>query len=139
MKTFTLRTLAPLALCAATLALASCGQQDRSATESDAAAKVPVTTSSIEARQHYMAGRALMDDLHTVEANEAFAKAVEADGRFAMAYFMLAATAQTTADFFAAVADAELQAENASAGEQLFVAAMVAASSHRSACRSPAS
>ena len=129
MKTFTLSTLAPLALCAATLALAGCGQQDRSETEGDVAAtKVPVTTSSIEAREHYLAGRALMDDLHIVEANDAFAKAVDADGRFAMAYFMLAATAQTTADFFAAVADAELQAANASAGEQLFVAALGAAS-----------
>ena len=130
MKTFTFRTLAPLALCAAGLLLAGCGEKDRSATESDvaAAAKVPVTASSDEARQHYMEGRALMDDLHTVEANEAFARAVAADDGFAMAHFMLAATAQTTADFFAAVADAEQRAANASAGEQLFIAALGAAS-----------
>ena len=130
MKTFTLRTLAPLALCAATLVLAGCGQQDRSATGSDeaAAAKVPVTTASDEARQYYMEGRALLDDLHIVEANEAFAQAVAADDGFAMGHFMLAFTAQTTADFFAAVAAAEEHAPGASTGEQLFIAAIGAAS-----------
>ncbi len=66
------------------LALAACGQQDQPAamTAADDVAlpdKVPVTTSSQEARILYVEGLALADNLHFIEANEAFAKAVEID------------------------------------------------------------
>lgn len=130
MKTYSFRTLAPPVFLAAALLIAGCGQQDRQATEGEAAhaGKLPVTTTSEEARQHYMAGRALLDDLQIVEANEAFVKAIEADANFAMGHFMLALTAQTTADFFDAVSSASDSAGNASAGEQLVIAALVAAS-----------
>ena len=67
--------------------LVACGQSDQVGDDSSAvdqaAAKVPITTTSDEARDFYMQGRALLDDLHVVDANELFAQAVEADESFA--------------------------------------------------------
>ncbi len=134
-KTISVRTLAPLILCAAALGFAACGQQDKPSDKGDAAAKVPVTTSSDEARDHYMQGRALLEDLHAVEANEAFTEAVAADEGFAMGYFMLAQTAQSTAEFFDAVSKAREHAGNASEGEQLAIAALYAASENDQAAQ----
>lgn len=136
MKTITLRTLTPLAICAVTLVFAACGQKDRPADDSDAAAaKVPVTTASDEARGHFMAGRAMLDDLLIVEANAMFAKAVEADDEFAMGHVMLAQTAQSTADFFAAVNRAHELAGGVSEGERLTISALYAASQNDQAAQ----
>jgi hypothetical protein len=114
-------------LCFAGCAVAACGPQEQATTESadDGAAaemtraeKVPVTTSSDEARALYDEGLALADNLHFVEANAVFAKAVEADPDFAMGYFRLAQTSQTAAAFFRSVRHAEYNAANSSEGEQ---------------------
>ena len=91
-----LSILRPLAVCVAALLLAACGQQDQPAPVSEVdseaavepAAKVSITTASDEARELYLQGRALFDDLHGAEANEVFAQAVQADDGFAMGYFM---------------------------------------------------
>ncbi len=80
----------------ALLALAACGQSEPPAPESTEEStpeevvlteKVPVTTSSAEARAYYDEGLALADNLHFVEANAAFAKAVEADPTHFRAWF----------------------------------------------------
>lgn len=122
-------------LCFAGCAVAACGPQEQATTESadeGAAAemiraeKVPVTTSSDEARALYDEGLALADNLHFVEANEVFAKAVEADPDFAMGYVRLAQTSQTAAAFFRSVRQAEYNAANSSEGEQLYIRALVA-------------
>lgn len=119
----------------ALLALAACGQSEQSAPEpaEESAAeevvlgeKVPVTTSSAEARAYYEEGLALADNLHFVEANAKFAKAVEADPTFAMAYFRMAQSSQTAAAFFKAVGLAEDNMSNASEGEQLYIRALIA-------------
>jgi TolA-binding protein len=82
-----------LLLCFAAFAVTACGQRDQAATEvadEGAAAemtrsdKVPVTTSSDEARALYDEGLALADNLHFVEANAAFQKAVAADPGWAL-------------------------------------------------------
>lgn len=44
-------------------------------------------------------GLALADNLHIIEANEAFVKAVEVDPGFAMGYLRLAQTSQSAAAF----------------------------------------
>ncbi len=120
----------------AIFAMAACGQQEQATTESvdeGAAAemtrpdKVPVTTSSDAARAFYDQGLTLADNLHFVEANAAFAKAVEADPHFAMGYLRLAQTSQSVAAFFKAVGQAEDNAENGTEGEQLYVRALIAA------------
>jgi tetratricopeptide (TPR) repeat protein len=114
----------------------ACGQQEQATTEpADAGAaaevtrpeKVPVTTSSDEARAFYDEGLALADNLHFVEANEAFTRAVEADPGFAMGYLRLAQTSQSVAAFFNAVGQAEDNAANSSEGEQLYIRALIAA------------
>lgn len=124
-----------LTLCLAVITFSACGQQEETATEAadesaDAAVPVliPVTTSSAEALELFTEGRALSDDLHNVRANALFAQAVEEDPDFAMGYFMLANTAQSTADFFADVAMAKGKMGNASEGEQFMIRSLIAAS-----------
>ena len=134
MSTNSLKALRTLAMCVAALLFTACGQQDQPATDaasSDAAIaaeKVPVTTSSDAARELYVQGRALFDDLHFLDANAKFAEAVAADTEFAMSYFMMSQTSQTTAEFFDAVGKANEYAAGASKGEQLYIRAIVAAS-----------
>ena len=122
----------------ALLMLAACGQKDEppataemaepAAAKAPVAVKVPVTTTSAEARDLYMEGRALLDDLHFVEARELFMQAVQADPDFAMAHFMVAITSQSAAEFFDAVGKANAAAAGASDGEQLYIRALVAGS-----------
>lgn len=134
MNTINLRLLRPFAFCVVALLFAACGQQESATTEEASAdapmstAKVAVTTSSDEARALYIKGQALFDGLHAVEAHEKFADAVAADPGFAMAYYNLALSSQTTAEFLDAVGKASENAASASAGEQLKIAALVAGS-----------
>lgn len=126
----------PLTVCVAMLIIAACGQEDRApapADEAETSAQVPITTSSTEARALYLQGRALLDDLHFVEANEVFIAAVDKDPEFAMGHFMVATTSQTAAEFFDAVAAADASKESASEGEQLYIEALVAASENNQA------
>ncbi len=118
-----------VAVWAMALSIVACGQQqDQVASDTaQAGAKVPVTTSSDEALELFMRGRALFDDLHFVEAHAVFVQVVEADPEFASGYFMLATTALTAAEFFEAVAKADEFAGSASEGEQLYIRATVAA------------
>jgi tetratricopeptide (TPR) repeat protein len=124
-----------LLLCFAAIAVTACGQREEAATEAvDEGAtaemtrpdKVPVTTSSDEARALYDEGLALADNLHFVDANEAFAKAVEADPGFAMGYLRLAQSSQSVAAFFKAVGQAEENLANGTEGEQLYIRALIA-------------
>jgi tetratricopeptide (TPR) repeat protein len=135
MKTNThLRILRTFAFGVVAVLAAACGQQDQPAAEVETdvvaapPAKVSITTASDEARDLYMQGRALLDNLHAAEANAVFAQAIQADAEFAMGYLMLAQTSQTAADFFEAVGKAESLAGGASEGEQLAIRALVASS-----------
>jgi tetratricopeptide (TPR) repeat protein len=128
----------------AACAVSACGQQEQAATESvDEGAgaemtrteKVPVTTSSDNARALYDAGLALADNLHFVDAAAAFTQAVEADPGFAMAYLRLAQISQSAAAFFKAVGQAEDNAANSSEGEQLYVRALIAAAENDQAAQ----
>jgi len=120
--------------------LVACGQsgQDGEQAVDATAAKVPITTSSDEARALYMQGRVLFDDLRFVDAYAMFEQAVAADDGFAMGYFMLASAAQTNADFFQATAKASELAANASDGEQLYIQSLVAGSENDQAAQQDA-
>ncbi len=136
MKTLRIpRDLRLLLLCCAVFAVAACGQREQATTEAiDESApaevaltdKVPVTTSSDEARALYEEGLALADNLHGAEANQKFAEAVAADPGFAMAYYGMALSSQSAAAFFKAVGQAEEAMGNVSEGEQLYIRALVA-------------
>lgn len=128
-----LANLRLLALCLAVFAIAACGQRDQApavdagtTADTTQASKVPVTTSSDEARAYYEEGLTYADNLRVVEANAAFAKAVEIDPGFAMAYLQLALTSQSAAAFFDAVGKAEDNMANASVGEKLYIRALIA-------------
>ena len=120
------------------LLLVACGRQEPPATEPPAAEapvtetpsappeRVPLTTASEDARALYADGIELFQNLKFVEARGYFEQAVEQDPDFAMAYFFLANTAPTVAEFGAASARAEALADNVSPGEALMIKAQAA-------------
>lgn len=134
MNTINLKILPLLAVCSVGLIIAACGKQEQPAAEAEtgaasveAAAKIPLTTASDEARDLYMQGVALADNLHVTEAHSMFTKAVAADPDFAMGHLQVAQSSLTAAEFFAAVEKAEATADGASEGEQLVINALAAA------------
>jgi tetratricopeptide (TPR) repeat protein len=141
MNTINLRLVRPFAVCVVALLFTACGQQEQAATDepsADAAApaaKVPLTTSSDDARALYLEGQTLADNLRAVEAQEKFTQSVEADPTFAMGYYNLALSSQTAAEFFDAVGKASENASGASDGEQLFIASLVAISENDQAAQ----
>jgi tetratricopeptide (TPR) repeat protein len=124
---------------AATMLLAACGQQkapaeaeapvaEAAAVETPApAAKIPVTTTSEEARALFEKGRVLADGLKFTDAHDAFTQAAAADPNFAFAHAMVAQFALSNAEFFDALEKAKSLASGASDGEQLIIGALVAA------------
>ncbi len=140
MKTITFRNIRSLlAFSVMAMLLLACGRSgqdgDRDVASDATAAKVPITTSSDEARALYMQGRALSEDLLIVDANDVFQQVVAADDSFAMGHYMVAVTAQTNAEFFAALGRASDRASNASDGEQLTIKALAAGSDNDQAAQ----
>jgi tetratricopeptide (TPR) repeat protein len=86
--------------------------------------KVPITTSSEEARQLYLKGRDLAEKLRATDARPLYDQAAAKDPSFAMAQVGLANTAPTPKDFFAAVDRAVALADEASEPEKLLVCAL---------------
>jgi tetratricopeptide (TPR) repeat protein len=102
----------PLGICALGLTLvwpALAGAQD---------AKVPITTTSKEAREEYLKGRDLVERLRATDARAHFHKAAAADREFALAQLGLANSANSAKDFFAALEKATALAGKASEGER---------------------
>jgi tetratricopeptide (TPR) repeat protein len=87
----------------------------------DADGKIPITTSSEEARQLYLKGRNLADTLRATDARRFYQEAVAKDPSFARAYLDLANTAGTAKEFFAAVKRAVALADKASEPERLMI------------------
>ncbi len=88
---------------------------------SDNAEKIPITTSSTEAMQYFIAGRSLVDNLQLTDAIASFKKAVESDSTFALAYLYLATTAPTAKEFFAYLDKAANLGKLVSPGEELWI------------------
>ncbi len=82
------------------------------------AAKVPITTSSEEARQLYVKGRDLTERLRATDARKYFEQAVAKDASFAMGYVGLATSAGTNKEFIDAVTRAATLAGRVSDGER---------------------
>ncbi len=139
-----IRGLRALVLCLFAIGLTACGRQEPSETEpvEDAAvaavtvpAKIPVTTSSEEARALFEEGRRLLDNLRVAESRPKFQQAVEKDPSFATGYVFLANSAQTAAQFFDATDKAEAHAAGASEGEQLVIRALSAGARNEEAAQ----
>ncbi|MDJ0758404.1 MAG: tetratricopeptide repeat protein [Woeseiaceae bacterium] len=123
-------------LIASILMLTACGQSTEQARQAehagDPAAKdsqhttITITTASEKARSHYKAGQKLLDGLHFTDANAEFKAAVEADPEFAMGHLMVASTALSNSEFFAALRRAEQTIDSATEGEQLWIRSALA-------------
>jgi tetratricopeptide (TPR) repeat protein len=88
------------------------------AQDKQAADKIPITTSSAEARQLYVKGRDLAEKLRATDARRFYEQAVEKDKNFALAYVGLANTSGTTKEFIDAVTRATSLASGVSEGER---------------------
>jgi tetratricopeptide (TPR) repeat protein len=80
--------------------------------------KIPITTSSAEARDLYLRGRALTETLRATDARAFYKQAAEKDQGFALAYVGLANTSGTTKEFVDAVTRAAELADRVSEGER---------------------
>jgi tetratricopeptide (TPR) repeat protein len=83
--------------------------------------KIPITTSSPEAREQFLAGQVLVDNLRLTDAIPRFQKAVQLDPGFALAQLYLAQTAPTPKEFFAHLKEADELSAKASEGERLWI------------------
>ena len=86
-----------------------------------AADKVPVTTTSEDARALYVKAQDLAEKLRTTDAHDTFAKAVAKDKDFAMAYLGMAQSSGTAKDFFDALGHAVALVGKVSPGEKLLI------------------
>src|SRR5258705_12586461 len=91
-----------------------------------AADRIPITTSSEQARQLYLKGRDLVEKLRATDARPMFEQALAKDHSFALAQLGLANTAGTAKEFFAALAKAVELSANASEPERLLICAIYA-------------
>ena len=89
-----------------------------------AADKIPITTSSEEARQLYLKGRDLNEKLRATDARALFQQAAAKDQGFALAQVGLANSAGTAKEFFDATARAVALADKASEPEKSLICAL---------------
>ena len=85
------------------------------------AVKIPVTTSSDEARQEYVKGRALGENLRAHDSREVLKRVVEKDPKFALGHYSLALNSPTAKEFFVHLNQAVALAGTASEGERLMI------------------
>jgi tetratricopeptide (TPR) repeat protein len=84
--------------------------------------KIPITTSSEEARQLYVKGRDLAEKLRATDARSLYAQAAAKDSGFALAHLGLANTAGTAKEFFDALGQAVVLSGKVSEPERLIIA-----------------
>lgn len=89
--------------------------------------KMPVSTTSEEARRLFLEGRALADNLRGTDGREAFRRAVELDPDFGQALLYLAFTSPTANERLEALERAVQAAGKVSEGERLWIEAVNAA------------
>ena len=85
------------------------------------AGKVPITTSSDEARALYLKGRDLAEKLRATDGRRLYAEAVAKDPDFALAHVGMANTAGTNKEFVDATLRAVALADKVSPGERLVI------------------
>jgi tetratricopeptide (TPR) repeat protein len=105
-------------LASAISALGLCASSVQAA---DDAGRIPITTSSKEAREQYKQGWALQQTFQPKEAAKHYQQAVTLDPSFALGYLGLANTLPTAKDFNDNLVKAEALADKASEGERLWI------------------
>lgn len=86
--------------------------------------KIPITTTSSEARDLYLKGRDLAEKLRATDARQYYQQAVAKDPGFALGYVGLANTAGTNREFIDAVKRAVALAGSVSEGERHMILAL---------------
>jgi tetratricopeptide (TPR) repeat protein len=89
-----------------------------------AADKIPITTTSEEARKAYLQGRDLAEKLRATDARRYYEQAVAADKNFALGYLGLANTSGTNKEFVDATTRAASLAGQVSEGERHMILAV---------------
>src|ERR1700733_8326438 len=123
------RVVLVFAFALGTLALTACSKTkvaEVAAASSDAA-KIPITTTSEEARKGFGEGRGLSDRVLWHEAVHHFDKAIALDPEFASAELARANNSNTAKEFFEHQKKALALADKASEGEKLLIWANEAA------------
>jgi tetratricopeptide (TPR) repeat protein len=115
-----------VAACSLVLAFPVAGSVVSAQTKT-ASDKVPITTSSEEARQLYLKGRDFAEKLRAADARPLYQQAVAKDSSFALGYVGLANSSNTTKEFIEAVNQATALAGRVSDGERLLVLGLEAA------------
>src|SRR5215216_4836429 len=125
-----LRYIGPAALLVGALIFSGCEaiEQNRAATSApaDAAAKtgkIPVTTSSEEARKEFLAGRSLSEKLRITDSIAHYDKAISLDPNFALAELNRAQASPTAKEFFEHLKKAVALSDKASDGERMLIQA----------------
>lgn len=86
--------------------------------------KMPITTTSEKAMQHYLEGQKLADGLQIQESKAHFEQAVAEDPNFALGYLNLAFAQPSAKGFFDNFDKAKALADKASEGERLWIEAV---------------
>jgi tetratricopeptide (TPR) repeat protein len=128
--------LAALALTSILAGCASKESKEKLQTDSPAAAtaggdvassaKIPLTSTSEEAKALYIKGRALSEQLRNQDAHELFKQAVAKDSTFAIAHYELARTSSTPKEAFEHLNQAVALSSKASEGERLLILSLQA-------------
>ena len=113
--------IALLALC--TTSWIACTKSSSNVAASSDGGKVPITTSSEEARKEFLTGRDLSERLLAQESLPHFDKALALDPEFASAELARAVSSPTTKEFFEHQKKAVSLASKASNGEKLLIMA----------------
>jgi len=90
--------------------------------------KIPITTSSEEARADFIKGRDLFDKLRQQESLQHFESAIAKDQNFAMAYYYHAIANPTTKGFFEDLEKMTALTDKVSEGERLIILSLKAGS-----------
>ncbi len=85
--------------------------------------KIPITTSSAEARDAFLKARDLAENLRTAQTRPLLDEAIRKDPNFAMAHLLRAQSASSTSEYFESLKAATAAAGAASDGEQLLIRA----------------
>ena len=83
--------------------------------------KIPISTSSPEAKQQYIKGRVLAENLRGHDSRQFLGRAAAKDPKFALVHYSLALSAPTAKDFFEHLKQAAALADKASEGERLMI------------------
>jgi tetratricopeptide (TPR) repeat protein len=125
-----LRFIGPFVLLVSALALLGCEQVEPNRASASAPSattgkdgKIPITTSSEEARKEYLAGRDLQEKLRITDSIAHFDKAISLDPNFALAELNRANVSPSAKEFFEHLNKAVALADKVSDGERMLIQA----------------